>query len=239
LPIPTFDPSRPDQSVLEAGSLSCDNIGTTATGSVTATISGADLSFEHIPTLTLGGTTIASRVPDFKAASYGVIRVFVPLADIDAAGGSLATVNRYRNLDLRSITNQSNFNGSGEDQSNNTHALTLTNRGGAFTDVTTLTCRPHHFALDFGQGHRPTPLFWGLVMAWWNPRKASLPIHFIETAPSSQIAMQMSALFLMTAFMKSKNIMRLMYGLCHRIWHGLCRLQLSGCRDSSGAGCSR
>ena len=138
LPIPTFDPLRPDQSVFEAGSLSCDNIGTSATGSVTATISGADLSFEHIPTLTLGGTTIESRVPDFKAASYGVIRVFVPLADIDAAGGSLATVNRYRNLDLRSITNQSNFNGSGEDESNNTHALTLTNRGGAFSH--TLRC---------------------------------------------------------------------------------------------------
>ena len=132
-PYPTINPADPDASVPNAGTLSCDNTGPTATGSVNVTISGADLSFDHIPTFVQNGSTVASRAPDVRPAAYGVVRVFVPLSDITAAGGELDTVNLYNNLNVTSITNQQNFNGNGEDESNNTHSLALINRGAAFS----------------------------------------------------------------------------------------------------------
>ena len=132
-PFTPTNTSNLDASVANAGALSCDNTGTTATGSVNVTISGADLSFEQVPTFVQSGLTVQSRVPDFKAAAFGVVRVFVPLSDITAAGGSLATTNLVRDLDITSITNQQNFNGGGEDESNNTHNLDLTSRAPSFS----------------------------------------------------------------------------------------------------------
>ena len=132
-PYPTINPADPDASVPNAGTLSCDNTGLTATGSVNVTISGADLSFEHIPTFVQNGATVASRVPDLRPAAYGVVRVFVPLSDITAAGGELDTLNNYNSLNVTSISNQQNFNGDGEDESNNTESLNLINRGAAFS----------------------------------------------------------------------------------------------------------
>ena len=132
-PYPTINPADPDASVPNAGTLSCDNTGLTATGSVNVTVSGADLSFNHIPTYVQNGVTVASRVADFRPAAYGVVRVFVPLSDITAAGGELGTLNVYNNFNVTSISNQQNFNGTGEDESNNTESLNLINRGASFS----------------------------------------------------------------------------------------------------------
>ena len=132
-PYPTINPVDVDASVTNAGNLTCDNTGETATGSVNVTISGADLSFEHIPDFVQNGSTVTSRAPDLRVAAYGVIRVFVPLTDITAAGSTLDTLNRYHSLNVTSISNQQNFNGDNEDESNNTHALTLTNRDPSFS----------------------------------------------------------------------------------------------------------
>lgn len=132
-PYTPYDPGQPDYSVTDAGSLSCSNTGTTATGSVTVTLTGADLSFEHVPSFNKNGQPLSSIVPDTRVAAFGLIRVFVPLSDITAAGGSLPTTNIFSNLSVNSITNQANFNGDGEDESNNTRSQTLQNNGGNFS----------------------------------------------------------------------------------------------------------
>ena len=102
------------------------------------------MSFENIPTLTAGGTTVESRVGDFKVASFGLIRIFVPLIDINAAGGTLSTENLFRDFNVLSITNQQNFDGDGEDISNNTEDLELANRSSAFSH----TYRCYHPSLS-------------------------------------------------------------------------------------------
>lgn len=129
-PYATFQSSYPNRSVMDAGSLSCSSTGTGATGSVGVTISGADLSFNNVPTQNKIGTSLTAN---YSYASYGIISIFVPLSDITAAGGSLAVENTYKDFNPVSITNQSNFNGEGEDLSDNTHAFTLQSQTGAFS----------------------------------------------------------------------------------------------------------
>ena len=129
-PYDEYDPAFPDSSVVDAGSMSCSNTGTAATGSVGVTISGADTSFEYIPSENKLGTSLAAN---YSYASYGIISLFVPLSDITDAGGALSVVNTYENFNPISISGQANFNGEGEDLSDNTHALTLQSQTGTFS----------------------------------------------------------------------------------------------------------
>ena len=124
----TFDPAFPERSLINSGTMSCPT-GVTATGSVPITLSGADLSFSHIPTEDRFGRSLQA---DYRVGSYAIIGVFVPFTDIPASG-TLSTTNTLTNLTATSITSQPNFLGAGEDVSNNSLSLVLENRVGAFS----------------------------------------------------------------------------------------------------------
>ena len=129
-PYPDLQSGPANRSVSEAGTISCANTGPSATGQQTVGISGADLSMVHYPTQLRNGAAIpATR----RYASYGVITVFVPLSDIDAAGGTLVATNTFSGLDLTSISGQANYGGVGEITTDNTTSQTLQNRGGSFS----------------------------------------------------------------------------------------------------------
>jgi len=134
-PYTTFDPLYPHRSVTNAGSPSCSNTGPTATGTQTVTLSGADLSLEHYPTQNRNGGALPA---DYKYASVGVVRVFIPYSDIEDAGGSIVPTNSFINLNVTSISGQSNFNGAGEDMTDNVVSQTIESRGGSFSH--TLRC---------------------------------------------------------------------------------------------------
>ena len=110
-PLATFSATQPSRSVLDAGSVSCDATGL-GVQTPTVTVTGADLSLSHFPTQTRSGTALPG---DRRIASFGTIGVFVPLTDITAAGGQIATVNTYGNISLTSVTGQSNFAGAPQD----------------------------------------------------------------------------------------------------------------------------
>ncbi len=129
-PYATYNPANPSASVTNAGSVSCSPIGPSATGSVSISISGADLSFSHIPTQTRLGNPLPG---DFKVASFGWVRVIVPMTDIVAAGGTLPTTNILSGFTPTSITNQANFNGAGEDTSNNSVSITIQSYPGSYS----------------------------------------------------------------------------------------------------------
>ena len=127
-PFATLDPSLPERSVTNSGTMSCPT-GVTATGSVPITLSGADLSFSHIPTQNKLGQSLQA---DYKVASFAIIGVFVPFSDIPASG-TLQTTNTLTNFAPISISSQPNFLGAGEDVTNNSVSLTLQNLAGAFS----------------------------------------------------------------------------------------------------------
>ena len=127
-PYPTFNSSLPERSLSNSGTMSCPT-GVTATGSVPITLSGADLSFSHIPSQDRLGRSLQA---DYKVASYANIGVFVPFSDIPASG-TLATTNTVTNFAPTSISMQPNFLAAGEDETNNSVSLTLQNRAGSFS----------------------------------------------------------------------------------------------------------
>lgn len=127
-PYATYNSSQPERSVNNSGTMSCPT-GVAATGSVPITLSGADLSFSHIPSLNKLGNSLQA---DYKVASFAIIGVFVPFSDIPASG-TLQTTNTLTNFTPTSITNQSNFFTAGEDISNNSVSLSLRNRAGSFS----------------------------------------------------------------------------------------------------------
>lgn len=127
-PYSTFDPAFPERSLINSGTMSCPT-GVTATGTVPITLSGADLSFSHVPTQSRFGNSLQA---DFRVGSYALIGVFVPFTDIPASG-TLSTTNTLTNFAPTSISSQSNFLGAGEDVSNNSLALVLQNRAGSFS----------------------------------------------------------------------------------------------------------
>lgn len=130
-PYNTYDSLYPHRSVTQAGTPFCANTGPMATGLQTVTLSGADLSLEHFPTQTRNGNALPAA---YKFASVGIITVFIPYSDISDAGGSLVSTNSFTNLNLTSISGQSNFNGAGEDLTDNIVSQTLQNRGGSFSE---------------------------------------------------------------------------------------------------------
>lgn len=127
-PFSTFDPAFPERSLINSGTMSCPT-GVSATGSVPITLSGADLSFSHVPTQSRFGNNLQA---DYRTGSYALIGVFVPFTDIPASG-TLSTTNVLTNFAPTSITSQPNFLGAGEDVSNNSLGLVLQNRVGAFS----------------------------------------------------------------------------------------------------------
>ena len=129
-PYNIYDPLYPHRSVTNAGAPSCSNTGPAATGTQTVTLSGADLSLEHYPTQNKNGGSLPAS---YKFASVGIITVFVPYSDIEDAGGSLVATNSFTNLNVTSISGQSNFNGAGEDLTDNIVSQTIQSRGGAFS----------------------------------------------------------------------------------------------------------
>lgn len=131
-PYRTYDPIYPNRSVTDAGAVSCSNTGPSATGSQTVTLSGADLSLEHYPTQNRNGGSLPA---DYKFASFGLTTVFIPYSDIEDEGGSLVATNSYTNLNVLSVSGQSNFNGAGEDITDNVVSQTIENRGGSFSQT--------------------------------------------------------------------------------------------------------
>ncbi len=153
-PWTTYNITNPDRSVVRAGSTSCSNKGSSATGSVDVTVSGANLSFDHVPTKYRSGSSLPG---DFSIASFGMIRIFTPASDISNAGGSLGITNTFTGLNATSISGQSNFFGLGEDTSNNSYSQTLKSRPGSFSH--TMRC--------FISGS--TAPSWCDPSTWWGP----------------------------------------------------------------------
>ena len=128
-PFPKLGSTDPDRTVSDTGNRpSCSPLGTT--GTATISLSGADLSLNHSPTKRRNGGALPG---DRKHAAFGLVRVFLPYSDIEDEGGSLVTVNTFTNFSATSISGQSNFNGAGEDESDNVRSITLQNRGGSFS----------------------------------------------------------------------------------------------------------
>ena len=156
-PFSPFNPAEPDASVLNAGTNSCSATGPTATGSVTVTHSGADLSLGHSPTEARNGLVFPA---DRRIAAFGTIQVHIPQADFVSAGGSIAATNTIVGFEPSSISGQLNFVGvdqnsaddgldaTAEDKSDNQTSRTFVERGGIFSH--TLRCTipnitPHNF----------------------------------------------------------------------------------------------
>ncbi len=114
------NPSHPERSLSNSGSVSCDQ---PAVGQdVSVTVSGADLSLNHIPSRSrTGGMLPANR----KMGAIGVVTVFVPVADAQAAGGDLPTKNCLADFDPDSISGVSNFGSETENDADNCYARTL------------------------------------------------------------------------------------------------------------------
>ena len=129
-PYSPFNPAYPERSVIDSGSPSCSGTGPSATGTQTVTISGADLSLEHIPTQNRNGGALPAN---YKYAAFGIITIFVPYSDISSQGGSLSSTNTFSSLNVSSISGQSNFNGAGEDTTDNTVAQTIESSGGSYS----------------------------------------------------------------------------------------------------------
>ena len=141
-PLSPFNPADPDASVLDAGTNSCSATGPTATGSVTVTHTGADLSLSHSPSAARNGTPFPA---DRRIAAFGTIQIHIPQTDFAAAAGSLTATNTILGFDPTSISGQPNFVGAdqnpaddgldstAEDKSDNQHSRTFTERGGIFS----------------------------------------------------------------------------------------------------------
>ncbi len=135
-PFQTYNSATPERSVVDAGVVSCANTGATATGTQTVTVTGADLSFSHIPTQRRTGNVLLA---EYSTASFGFVTIFVPASDISAAGGTLATLNTFSNFNPTSISGQANFNGVGEDISNNTYSYSVQSNAGSYSQ--SMRCR--------------------------------------------------------------------------------------------------
>jgi len=171
-PYTPFNPAQPDASVLNAGTNVCSATGPAATGSVTVTHSGADLSLSHYPTKARNNSPFPG---DRRIAAFGTIRVHIPKADFDAAGGSVAATNTILGFEPSSISGQDNFggvdqnagddglDGTAEDKSDNQHSRTFIEGKGSFSH--TYRCSipgvaPHGFCSATNSS--------GPNAAWWD-----------------------------------------------------------------------
>ncbi|MEM7113811.1 MAG: GEVED domain-containing protein [Chloroflexota bacterium] len=122
----TYDPSEPEQSVIDGGTTLCSQ--TSAGGDIAITITGADTSLNHYPTEYTNGNAIPA---DRFIASGGRVNVFVPIEDVNDAGGNLEVLNEYTDFDPDSISGQSNWGSDDEDTGDNTAVVTIGITGAA------------------------------------------------------------------------------------------------------------
>ena len=104
------------QSVWNSGEIDC-TVPATGGGTTTVTITGADLSGAHQPTKSANNGGLPANSTYLVA---GVMVVWIPLQDIQDAGGTLAIANIYGSLNAVSISNQSNVE---PDTANNTKSF--------------------------------------------------------------------------------------------------------------------
>ncbi|NEZ60700.1 hypothetical protein DXZ20_34685 [Leptolyngbyaceae cyanobacterium CCMR0081] len=91
-------------AVTDSGTWSCSQSG--AGNDITITITDADLSGQHRPTLNANGGTL--NVHDTHLVA-GVVEIWIPTSDFPAGGNQLTVTNYYDFLDTPSVTNQSNI----------------------------------------------------------------------------------------------------------------------------------
>jgi len=97
--------NNPAGSVTDSGTATCTQPGGPG-GKILVSVTGADLTGDRVPTENAGGGVLPINA-SFLAT--GIIDIFVPATDINAAGGTLSTTNQFRDFDPVSISGQSNF----------------------------------------------------------------------------------------------------------------------------------
>ena len=129
-PYPAYNATYPDRSIsVPAGTMgvTCTQNGT----SVAVTVTGIDGTLTNAPIKNRnGGLLPVTR----KIAAIGVMRVFVPLSDVEAGednidgtadDGQLTTTNCLTDFNPVGISNGANFNGVGESEADNCRDITL------------------------------------------------------------------------------------------------------------------
>ncbi|VAW32809.1 internalin, putative [hydrothermal vent metagenome] len=120
-PFTVFNAANPERSIQAAPGVM--NVTCTQTGtSVAVTVTGIDGTLTNAPTHNrVGGLLPVNR----NIAAIGVMRVFVPLSDVVAAGGSLVTENCVTDFDPDGMSGGSNFGINTESEMDNCRSLTL------------------------------------------------------------------------------------------------------------------
>jgi CshA-type fibril repeat protein len=120
-PYTVFNSTYPDRSIQVAPGVM--NVTCTQTGSTVAvTVSGIDGTLTKAPVKNRnGGLLPVNR----NIAAVGVMRVFVPLSDVVAAGGSLTTTNCLTNFDPNGVSGGSNFGAGTESEVDNCRDIVL------------------------------------------------------------------------------------------------------------------
>ena len=136
-PYPIANTTYPDRSILtEKGvrSVSCIATGQT----VDIQVENMDATLTDAPIKEQGGALLPVNR---KIASIGVMRVFVPLSDVEAGedgiegtadDGELVTTNCYDDFNPSGISGTANFNGTGESKNDNCYNITLYSSRGSW-----------------------------------------------------------------------------------------------------------
>ncbi len=110
-----------ERSVWSSGDIACTLPG--PGGTTTVTITGADLSGVHAPTQNSIGNSLPANI---RYLVSGVMYIWVPISDIQAAGGQLQIDNSYTNFTATGISGQSNTE---PDTANNRRTLIAQDAG--------------------------------------------------------------------------------------------------------------
>ena len=121
-PYPALNVSHPERSIpVAAGEMgvTCDQA---ANQVVSVEVTGIDGTLTDAPVRNRnGGALPVNR----KIAAIGLMRVFVPLSDVQDAGGTLTTRNCITNFDPVGISGGANFGGARESETDNCREITL------------------------------------------------------------------------------------------------------------------
>lgn len=123
-PFTVFNATNPERSIQVAPgvmNVTCTPNGVDPT-QIDVTVTGIDGTLTNAPTRTRTGNAIPVNR---NIAALGVIRVFVPLSDVQAAGGTLLTTNCVTDFDPNGISGGSNFGGNTESELDNCRSITL------------------------------------------------------------------------------------------------------------------
>ncbi len=127
-PYPYLNASYPDRSIpVPSGTM---GVTCTQSGSqVTVTVTGIDGTLTDAPTKNRDGSAIPVNR---SIAAIGVMRVFVPVTDVQNAGGTLPTKNCLKDFNPVGISGGANFGGAGESEADNCRNITLNAGSGSF-----------------------------------------------------------------------------------------------------------